>query len=52
MKFSDEPDSNVNGGIRLRLTRLAAAIYDARPELQRYFRTPAGTIACASWSGC
>jgi len=42
MNSSDEPDSNVNGGIRLRLTRLAAAIYDARPELQRYFPDPCG----------
>ena len=30
---------------RLRLTRIAAAIYEARPELQRYFPDPAGRDA-------
>lgn len=41
-EFSDDLNRNVNGGSRLRLTRLAAAIYDARPELQRYFPDPSG----------
>ena len=41
--FSNEPDGDANGGFKLRLTRLAAAIYDARPELQRYFPDPCGT---------
>ena len=45
-ELSDERVGNgggdVNGGMRLRLTRLAAAIYDARPELQRYFPDPCG----------
>jgi len=40
--FSKEPDGNGSGASRLRLTRLAAAIYDARPELQRYFPDPCG----------
>ena len=31
-----------NGGPRLRLTRLAAAIYQSRPELQHYFPDPCG----------
>ncbi len=39
-------DSPANGpanrNVRLRLTRLAAAIYQARPELQRYFPDPCG----------
>jgi len=35
-------NGKANGNARLRLTRLAAAIYQARPELQRYFPDPCG----------
>ena len=40
---SVEKGGEANGsGATLRLTRLAAAIYEARPELQRYFPDPSG----------
>ena len=44
-ELSDQPVGNGDddgNGTRLRLTRLAAAIYDMRPELQRYFPDPGG----------
>ena len=44
--FTDKPIGldpiSVNGTSRLRLTRLAVAIYESRAELQRYFPDPCG----------
>ena len=37
-----EPSEEANGTPRLRLTRLAAAIYQSRAELQNYFPDPCG----------
>ncbi|MEN6604601.1 MAG: glycosyltransferase [Bryobacteraceae bacterium] len=39
---SGEGEATEAPGARLRLTRLAAAIYEARPELQHYFPDPGG----------
>jgi glycosyltransferase involved in cell wall biosynthesis len=37
-----DPATFASGGPRLRLTRLAMAIYQSRPELQRFFPDPCG----------
>jgi len=54
-EFADRPGFGGPAGAgttHLRLTRIALAIYESRPELQRYFPDPCGRGKCAiPWFG-